>query len=56
MDTFVAAVLLVLVAVAGFGAGSVWTLSQVRAGRFEDEGYSYSYFRNVRKRSRLGRC
>ena len=56
MDAFIVAFVVAFAFVFGCAAGSIWTLGAVKSGRFADEGYSYSYFSNVRKRRMMGRA
>lgn len=55
MDVFIGVVIACACGAIGFFAGSTWTLEEVKAGCFMDEGYSYSYFDNIRKRHEMGR-
>lgn len=55
MDVFIGVVIACACGAIGFFAGSTWALEEVKAGCFRDEGYSYSYFDNHRKRHEMGR-
>lgn len=55
MDAFTIAILVCIAGFVGFGLGYNHALSCVKLGRLEQDGLSYSYFRNSRKRSKLGR-
>lgn len=55
MDAFTVAFLVCVAGFVGFGLGYNHALSCVKLGKLEQDGLSYSYFRNSRKRSKLGR-
>lgn len=55
MGVFIGIVLACACGAIGFFMGSTWALDEVKAGRFEEEGFSYSYFDNTRKRREMGR-
>lgn len=55
MDVFIGVVIACACGATGFFMGSAWALKEVKVGGFRDEGYSYSYFDNRRKRHEMGR-
>lgn len=55
MDGFTVAVLVVIAGFVGFAMGYNHALDCVKLGRLEQDGFNYSYFRNSRKRGKLGR-
>lgn len=55
MSVFIGVVLACACGAIGFFMGSTWTLDEIKTGRFEEEGFSYSYFDNIRKRHEMGR-
>lgn len=55
MYVFIGAVIACACWVFGFFFGSVSTLDDIKAGHLEEEGFSYSYFDNIRKRHEMGR-
>lgn len=56
MDAFIVTCLIMLGVFGGFCWGNIHALDKVKRGELEQEGYSYSYFRNVRKRRMMGRA
>ena len=55
MDAFTITVLVVIAGFAGFAFGYNYALDCVKLGHLEQDGFNYSYFRNSRKRDKLGR-
>lgn len=55
MDAFTVAVLVMIAGFAGFAFGYNYALDCVKLGHLEQDGFNYSYFRNSRKRGKLGR-
>ena len=55
MGVFIGTVIACACWVLGFFLGSISTLDDIKAGRLEEDGFSYSYFDNVRKRHEMGR-